>query len=78
MLVNPVDTYETFTLYLGRLNSLIEQNLPFLRTTFNITALQVTCVLSGNRVIPKGIKKALFDKEIGQASVVVAYSKISK
>lgn len=69
----PMQDFDTFKMYVARLNRMIKRNMPFLFAAFRIQELSIQIVLS-NRPFPSYLKEALFDSVISKTTVVVQYT----
>ena len=73
---DPTENMEMFRVYVARLNRLIQNNMPFLLTAFNITELAISIVLS-NSFLPKKLKEACFNMPGSSTTVIVQYTMMS-
>ena len=74
-LIKPLENFQSFQNYVAHLNKLIRHNLPFLKAKFGVTSLSIQIVLSNSAILSDSLKKKLFDTKLGQATVLVQYTR---
>ena len=77
-LSQPMQNYESFERYLAHLNKKLQENMPFLRAKFGVTAIEIMMALSDGGILTESLKKKWFDKGCSKTTILVQFTKVGE